>query len=225
MSLIACCDAAALPQARNDAVKRIQEPNLPTTVPKKEWTQFTTEHPGCLFKITTTIDAPVYLAPCRKLPGSSPDLTQAIPFVDGKHCIAPYPGDWYVWYDSSTPGASCKIQVSDYGDPGSAAAAAGGMGLEGYSVPTQATVAVTNVAGGVTVLAANPLRKYAMIVNLSSDTIWIAYGKAATLGTAGELPIIGAGSNLELSDRALWRGLIKGISSGGSSDVSVLEGV
>jgi hypothetical protein len=97
--------------------------------------------------------------------------------------------------------------------------------------PTQGKVTVTNGAGGVQILAANSARRFATIVNPSSNrTLWLKFGDDA--GGAAPAPIVGEGTPVFpggvciIDKNNLIRGQIKGISDGTTNIiVAVTEGI
>ena len=92
-------------------------------------------------------------------------------------------------------------------------------------------MSVTNVVGGVIILAANPARRYSTIVNPSNiRTAWLSFGDDA--GAAAPAPVVGEGTPLfpggvlMIDKNNLIRGQIKGILDGAPAvSVAVVEGI
>lgn len=67
------------------------------------------------------------------------------------------------------------------------------------------------------VLAANPARKYACIVNASDVGVWLGFGAAAVIGTG--VYLAAAGGVYEIDDDNLWQGAVNGIAATGTGKV------
>lgn len=93
---------------------------------------------------------------------------------------------------------------------------------EGFSVITPGypvQITVTGISS--VILPANPLRKYAHIINNSSDAIFIQFKIAAALNAGIK---IGSGGLFFISGNDLWLGDVTAIATTSSQIIDVLEG-
>lgn len=209
------CDVRA---DKSQGLKSTSKPNFYRGLSARVWSEVVISHPSVLV-VQSTIDARVYYYPSEKFTTSSPLLTETYAFIGGKYAFLPYPGVWYVWYDSATSGATVDVLTLDIGD---ASAAQAYMATGGYAVAafTQVTL---NTAAAQTVLAANPARKYALIQNNGTGPARFRWDGTAPTTTAGIQLLPGASYPFEGPE--LYRGLIQGIEVSGTPVIDVVEGV
>ena len=71
------------------------------------------------------------------------------------------------------------------------------------------------------VLAENPRRKYALLVNDSDTICYLQFGQDATSNAGARLNSLGG--NYEITPLNLWKGAVYGISLGVTKRLSVIE--
>lgn len=96
------------------------------------------------------------------------------------------------------------------------------VGVEGFSTltpgtPTQIPVGTTSTE----LIAANPNRKYAHVVNNSGETIYIQYSVSAALNQGIKLP---SSSFYTIESSNLWLGAINAIGVMANQLIDILEG-
>ncbi len=91
------------------------------------------------------------------------------------------------------------------------------VGLASSFTNTAVTVATTPT----TILAANGKRKYAVIVNDSTEPVYLKFGAGAVMNSGVRLNA--QGGSLLIDKSNLYTGLITGICTSGSMVVTVLE--
>lgn len=92
------------------------------------------------------------------------------------------------------------------------------VGLASTFTNTAVTVATTPT----TVLVANGKRKYAIIVNDSTEPVYLKLGAGAVLNSG--IRLNAQGGSILIDKNNLYTGLITGICTSGSMVVTVLEG-
>lgn len=93
--------------------------------------------------------------------------------------------------------------------------------LNKIGLVTTSTASVSNAASS-TVLAANDRRLYALIVNASSNGIFLNFGEDAVAGEGVFLAPNGFG--FEIDSDFMWRGSVTAIASAGAANtISILE--
>jgi hypothetical protein len=91
-----------------------------------------------------------------------------------------------------------------------------------FTVETATPKSVTDASG--VILAANPLRTYALIINLVGEYVWLGLGHDAVEN--GGILLTTIGSNYEITLVNLFRGAIYAVRNAGKTgNVLVLEGV
>lgn len=99
----------------------------------------------------------------------------------------------------------------------------------GYVVPDALTAAHTVVTVGATstaVLAANALRRYALFVNDSDETVYLSFdGTAAALNDGVRLNASGGSYEMSVRVGNIHQGAVKGICASGSKKLLVTESV
>ena len=91
-----------------------------------------------------------------------------------------------------------------------------------YSVATHTEAAVGS--GTTTVLAANAARVYALFVNDSDTTIYLRLGEDAILNEGIRINANGGSFEMTQQQGNLYDGVVNGIASAGSKNMTVLEG-
>lgn len=94
----------------------------------------------------------------------------------------------------------------------------------GYTTPTHTEAAVATST--TVVIAANPARKYLLLVNDSDAVVYIRLGEAAVLNEGIRLNAAGGSYEMSFKNGDLFTGAVNGIHGGaGTKDILVTEGV
>lgn len=199
---IACCDSTRLPKPMQPNRIRLRS---------QVWEDISIQHPALISPVDVPTD---YITgfPGR-IPPSSTDAVYRAP--GSGELFLPFPGEWKIFYNGS---AAIEAVLKDvYSAPAVEFYAKSCYAIATHTAPSMGTTRAN-------ALSANALRKYALFVNDSANTIWISLGTNAAANTG--IRLNASGGTYEMSDRLgnLFCGRVDGIASAASSVLLVTEG-
>jgi hypothetical protein len=181
------------------------QPN-PFRIPPSEWVKVPPVDGPIWLRPVSVPTVPLWLAPGR--PGNASNLDGSA-YCSSWPVLIPSGGDWYAYQAGA---AALDVVQLDAAGPA--------YGYDGYSTPTT-TLAPVGIVSAVA-LAANVRRRYALLQNVGTDTVWLSFGTAAVVGTHVKLS---PGSSYEMTCCNRYLGVLNAISSVAGQSLSVTEGV
>jgi len=202
---VTCCDETQLPQANDQAKRRVADPNHLSLPSRSAGFSISVPRP-MIFRPTGIQAGVIWTRPAKRLVVA--DLAgTGTPYPYG--IVFPYPGTWYVYYDGA---AVLEGTVLDTGCT---------LSLNGFSSPVHTAPVVGAGPASTAGLAANALRRYALFVNDSNNAIYLNLGGTAVVNTG---ILIEPSGSYSLRGENLWRGAVNFISSLAADRLLVTEG-